>query len=62
MNVGTITRRCKTIQVFKDGELIDEVQGMSNAARKYGVRVQNIHKTISGYKTTLNGYEFKVKE
>lgn len=61
MNVGTITKRCKTIQVFKDGELIDEVRGMSNTARKYGVKVQNIHRIISGYKTTLAGYEFKVK-
>jgi DNA-binding phage protein len=61
MNLGTITKRTKVIQVFKDGELVDEVNGISNVARKYGVKVQNIYKTINGYPTTLNGYEFKLK-
>jgi hypothetical protein len=35
---------------------------MSNAARDLGIAVQNIHKTLNGYKTTLKGYEFKYEE
>jgi hypothetical protein len=35
---------------------------MSNAARDLGIAVQNIHKTLNGYKTKLKGYEFKYEE
>jgi hypothetical protein len=35
---------------------------MSNAARDLGIAVQNIHKALNGYKTTLKGYEFRIEE
>lgn len=62
MILGAVTRRSKKIAVYKDDKLIAIYDGFSNAARATGVKVQNIYKTCKGYKTTLNGYSFKVVE
>lgn len=59
--VGIVTKKSKTVLVYKDGKLIDEVVGISNVARKYGVAVQNVWKTLNGYKTTLGGFLFVEK-
>lgn len=62
MKTGTLTKRTTVISVLKDGQECDVVLGISNCARKYGIRVQNLWKTLNGYKTTLAGYEFRRKE
>ena len=59
---GYTTNRSKIIGVYKDGVRVAVYTTMSNAARDLGIAVQNIHKALGGYKTTLKGYEFRVEE
>lgn len=63
MKLGTKTRRSKTIEVLGiDGKIIATYEGYSNASRATGVKIQNIYKTCKGYKTTLNGFNFRFKD
>ena len=57
---GYVSITSKTINVYKDGVKVGVYSTLSNAARATGVKVQNIYRVINGYKSTLNGYEFKV--
>ena len=59
---GYVTGRSRTIGVYKDGVRVAVYTTMSNAARDLGIAVQNIHKALNGYKTTLKGYEFRIEE
>jgi hypothetical protein len=59
---GYVTGRSRMIGVYKDGVRVAVYTTMSNAARDLGIKVQNIHKALNGYKTTLKGYEFRVEE
>ena len=56
---GYVTNRSKMIGVYKDGVRVAVYTTMSNAARDLDIKVQNIYKTLKGYKTTLKGYEFR---
>jgi hypothetical protein len=61
MKLGQATKKSKKIKVSKiDGTFVAVYDGYSNAARATGVKVQNIYKTCSGYKTSLNGYNFEI--
>jgi len=63
MRTGTLTKRSKIIYVYdKENNLIDEVIGLSNVSRKYGIRFQNLYKTLNGYKTSLNGFNFSYEK
>jgi hypothetical protein len=63
MKVGTATKRSKKVDVYKvDGTFVGTYSSFSSAARATGVKVQNVYKTCNGYKTSLNGYNFVVKE
>ena len=59
---GYVTNRSRNIGVYKDGVRVAVYTTMSNAARDLGIKVQNIHKALNGYKTTLRGYEFRFEE
>ena len=59
---GYVTNRSRNIGVYKDGVRVAVYTTMSNAARDLGIKVQNIYKTLKGYKTTLKGYEFRYEE
>ena len=59
---GYVTNRSKLIGVYKDGVRIAVYTTMSNAARDLDIKVQNIYKTLKGYKTRLKGYEFRYEE
>jgi hypothetical protein len=59
---GYTTHRSKLIGVYKDGVRVAVYTTMSNAARDLDIAVQNIHKALNGYKTTLKGYEFRIEE
>lgn len=59
MKLGTKTKKSKSVDVYKDGELFKKYETMSCAARDLQIKVQNIYKALNGYKTTLKGYEFK---
>lgn len=56
-----IYRNSVTILIYKDNKLIHKAKSIMGASRFTGVKVQNIYKTLNGYKTTLNGYTF-IKE
>lgn len=63
MKLGTVTRRSKKIGVYdQHWNLIKVCNTMSEAARFANVKVQNIYNILNGYKTTLNGYNFKREE
>ena len=59
---GYVTNRSRNIGVYKDGVRVAVYTTMSNAARDLGIKVQNIYKTLKGYKTTLKGYDFRYEE
>jgi hypothetical protein len=59
---GYVTIRSKSIVVYKDGVRVAIYTTMSNAARDLDIAVQNIWKSLNGYKTTLKGYEFRYQE
>lgn len=59
---GQTSRRSKLVGVYKDGVRVAVYTTMSNAARDLGIAVQNIHKALTGYKTKLKGYEFRIEE
>ena len=59
---GYVTNRSRNIGVYKNGVRVAVYTTMSNAARDLGIKVQNIHKALNGYKTTLRGYEFRFEE
>jgi hypothetical protein len=50
------------VSVFKDKTFIKEFNSISEASRFTGVKIQNIYKSINGYRTTLNGYTFLKSE
>ena len=56
MKLGTKTKKSKSVDVYKDGELFKKYETMSCAARDLQIKVQNIYKALNGYKTTLKGY------
>lgn len=62
MITGQVNKRSKTIGVYKDGVRVAVYTTMSNAARDLDIKVQNIFKALTGYKTTLKGYEFRIEE
>lgn len=49
-------KNSKDILIYKDGEFIKKCKSMTEAANFIGAKVQNIYKSLNGYKTTLNGY------
>ena len=57
--VNKPTKKSRKVYCFdKNGELVTIYDGMSQAARATGVKVQNIYKTCNGYKTLLNNFYF----
>lgn len=62
MRTGDVNRRSKTIGVYKGGSRVAVYTTMSNAARALDVKVQNIFKALTGYKTKLKGYEFRYEQ
>lgn len=58
-----IKRTSKYVGVYdKDWNLIKILPSLTEASKFTGVKVQNIWKTCTGYKTTLGGYNFKYEE
>ena len=51
----------KPVMVFKDGILVDEVDGINEAARKYGLWRANIQKVLRGELNKTGGLVFKLK-
>lgn len=49
-------------QYDKDWNLIKIWVSMSEAGRHLNIKPQNIYKACRGYKTTLNGYNFKYED
>lgn len=61
MKTGTITKKSKqVIKYDEDGTIIEVYGSYSEAARKNGVKVQNVYKTCKGYKTKLGGFYFRL--
>jgi hypothetical protein len=59
---GYRTIRSKTIEVYdKEMNLVGTYTSYANAARAFGVKVQNVYKVCQGYKTSLNNHYFKIK-
>ena len=58
---GYTTNRSKMIGVYKDGVRVAVYTTMSNAARDLDIAVQNIWRSVNGYKTKLRGYEIKIE-
>lgn len=55
--------KSKNIGVYdKDWNLIKICPSYTEAAKLAGVRVQNVYKVCKGYKSTLNGYNFKIED
>lgn len=51
----------KPVMVFKDGILVDEVDGINEASRKYGLWRANIQKVLRGELNKTGGLVFKLK-
>jgi hypothetical protein len=56
-------RRSKKVgQYDLEWKLIKVWPSMTECAKGTGIRVQNIWKICTGYKSTLNGFNFKYEE
>ena len=53
-----IYKNSTSILIYKDDKLFSKAMSIMHASKITGVKVQNIYKTLKGYKTTLNGYTF----
>ena len=49
----------RRVEVWKDGKLVEIYNTLSEAAKKHGVDYQNVWKICNGYKSKLNGFDFR---
>jgi len=60
--LGNKSTRVKTIAVYKNGELIDILQGTKKVAEKYGGDHAQVVRVCNGIKQTSHGYVFRYVE
>jgi hypothetical protein len=60
---GNIQRRSKKVGKYDSlGNLVAVYDSMSLAAQANDIKVQNIYKTLKGYKTLLKNHEYRLIE